>query len=193
MQSFSLGLVTPRNFTITGASNATPIVITTAANTFVSGDVVTVKSVVGNTAANGTWYAAVLSPTTLQLYSDVNRQHGAIGNGAYLSGGIISAPTELSLAANDPQQGILGSEVCKILFAPAAGVSATGVLYVGIAGLNQLTLANVLRTLNPPSSTGLMDYWELDLDGTNVMNLTTYWVDAANAGSEGVVVSYARR
>ena len=75
----------------------------------------------------------------------------------------------------------------------AAGVSATGVLYVGIAGLNQLTLANVLRTLNPPSSTGLMDYWELDLDGTNVMNLTTYWVDAANAGSEGVVVSYARR
>ena len=67
--------------TITGATNATPIVITTSnAHDYVDGAVVTVAAVGGNTAANGTFVITVLSSTTFRL-------DGSVGNGAYTSGG----------------------------------------------------------------------------------------------------------
>lgn len=53
---------------ITGASNASPIVITTsAAHGYTSGDTVLIKYVEGNLAANGTFSITVLSPTTFSL------------------------------------------------------------------------------------------------------------------------------
>src|ERR1043166_8914288 len=67
---------------ISAATNATPIVITTAAHGIPVGDVsvVTVAGVGGNTGANGTWVAQALTTTTLRL-------RGSVGNGAYTSGG----------------------------------------------------------------------------------------------------------
>ena len=65
---------------ITGATNATPIVITTAAHGMVTPDVVTIAGVGGNTAANGTWIITRLTATTFSL-------RGSVGNGAYTSGG----------------------------------------------------------------------------------------------------------
>lgn len=75
--------------TVTGASNATPIVITTAANTLVDGQVVTVADVGGNTAANGTWVINQLTTTTFELV-------GSIGNSAWTSGGTVQ-PTGVGL------------------------------------------------------------------------------------------------
>jgi hypothetical protein len=55
-------------FSITAATNAGPIVITTATpHGFVSGDLVHVSGVGGNTAANGTWTVGAVTSTTLQL------------------------------------------------------------------------------------------------------------------------------
>lgn len=67
---------------VSGATNATPIVLTTAAHGIPVGevDVVTVAGVGGNTAANGTWVVQALSTTTVRL-------RGSVGNGAYTSGG----------------------------------------------------------------------------------------------------------
>lgn len=66
---------------ISGATNASPIVITTATpHAFATGYVVTIASVGGNTAANGTFVITVLSSTTLSLT-------GSTGNSAYTSGG----------------------------------------------------------------------------------------------------------
>lgn len=66
---------------ITGATNATPIVITTdGAHGMVTGSVVTVAGVGGTTAANGTFRILVLSGTTFSLV-------GSVGNGVYTSGG----------------------------------------------------------------------------------------------------------
>lgn len=68
---------------ITGATNATPIVITTsAAHNLVNGDVVTIQNATGNTAANGTWTISGASGTTFTLV-------GSAGNGAYGANGII--------------------------------------------------------------------------------------------------------
>jgi hypothetical protein len=77
--------------TVTGATNATPIVVTTGTHGLSDGDVVTISSVVGNTAANGTFYVKVtgFSTTTFALYSDNTLTTGVAGNGAYTSGGTV--------------------------------------------------------------------------------------------------------
>lgn len=68
---------------ITGATNATPIVLTVGSTTgFNSGEIHTVSGVGGNTNANGIWAITVLSGTTIQL-------NGSAGNAVYTSGGII--------------------------------------------------------------------------------------------------------
>lgn len=70
--------------TITGATNAEPIVLATATDHgLATGDLVVVTEVVGNTAANGRWYVEVLSSTTLRLLTSE-------GNGDYVSGGVIT-------------------------------------------------------------------------------------------------------
>ena len=75
--------------TITNASNASPIVITTSANHgYSTGDTVNVTGVGGNTAANGS------SPTGFWTITVVDNTHfsldGSAGNGAYTSGGTAS-------------------------------------------------------------------------------------------------------
>lgn len=69
------------NGTITAASNATPIIITTLnVHGLSSGDQVTISDVTGNTATNGTF---IITVTGLQTFS----LNGSSGNGAYINGG----------------------------------------------------------------------------------------------------------
>ena len=82
---------------VTGASNASPIVITTSATTAAlqNGDAVTIAGVAGNTAANGTWAVAGLTATTFQLV-------GSAGNGAFSgSNGTWTGPAK-SQFGDDP-------------------------------------------------------------------------------------------
>lgn len=65
---------------ITGATNATPIVITQTSHGYTTNDLITVASVGGNTAANGNWQITVNSANTYTLI-------GSAGNSAYTSGG----------------------------------------------------------------------------------------------------------
>lgn len=62
---------------ITGATNATPIVITLAANHGKkNGDRIAIAGITGNTAANGEWELASVTATTAVL-------KGSVGNGTY--------------------------------------------------------------------------------------------------------------
>lgn len=70
--------------TISGATNANPIVVTAAAHGLTTGQIVTISGVVGNTAANGTWIVTVTGANTFSI--------PATGNGSYTSGGVISPP-----------------------------------------------------------------------------------------------------
>lgn len=75
------GSLTPLDTgTVTGASNTTPIVITSVAHGLVTGNVVKIKNVGGNTAANGTFSITRIDADTFSLDSSV-------GNSAYTSGG----------------------------------------------------------------------------------------------------------
>lgn len=67
--------------TITGATNASPIEITTnAAHGLANGDIIVIEDVLGNTDANGTWVVTVTGATTATL-------DDSSGNAAYTSGG----------------------------------------------------------------------------------------------------------
>ena len=66
--------------TVTGATNASPIVITSANHGLTTGMRVTVASVGGNTAANSDWTITRVDSNTFSLDSST-------GNGAYTSGG----------------------------------------------------------------------------------------------------------
>jgi len=84
--------------TITGATNASPIVITTsAAHLFSTYDIVYITGVTGNTAANGVFAITVLSATTFSLT-------GSTGNGAYVSGG-TAVDMSLTPACQVPTNG----------------------------------------------------------------------------------------
>lgn len=68
---------------ITGATDATPVVITTAAaHGLASGDRVVVTRVGGNGGANGAWQVTVLSSTTFSL-------NDSVGSGTYTGGGRV--------------------------------------------------------------------------------------------------------
>lgn len=66
--------------TITGATNASPIVVTCASHGLTTGMKVTISGVLGNTAANGTFVITRIDANTFSL-------DGSTGNGAYTSGG----------------------------------------------------------------------------------------------------------
>lgn len=68
---------------ITGATNASPIVITySGSDNFANGDIVMISGVGGNTAANGRWTVA-----NVNTGSNTFELSGSTGNGAYTSGG----------------------------------------------------------------------------------------------------------
>lgn len=67
---------------VTGATNATPIVVTSTAHGYVAGDVVIIKGVTGNTNANGKF---VIANTTANTFELTNFDTGAniAGNAAF--------------------------------------------------------------------------------------------------------------
>ena len=67
--------------TITGATNASPIVVTSAAHGLVTGSQVTITGVTGNTAANGIWTVTVVDANRFSL-------NASTGSGSYSGGGM---------------------------------------------------------------------------------------------------------
>jgi hypothetical protein len=74
--------------TITNASNATPIVITSAAHGFANGQIVAIIGVAGNGAANGMFKIANVTTNTFEL-TNVSTGAAIAGSGAYTSGGWV--------------------------------------------------------------------------------------------------------
>ena len=91
---------------ITGATNATPIVVTSTAHGFENGDKVTISGVLGNTAANGTFLVAGRTANTFQLTTLAGAN--VAGNGAYTSGGRLTSGTHTA-------EGVLNSNRAYLL------------------------------------------------------------------------------
>jgi hypothetical protein len=97
----TLAAVATGDRTLTNATNATPIVCTTAgSHRLHNGQQITISGVTGNTAANGTFYIKKNTATTFSLYSDANLTTAVAGNGAYAAGGTISLPASIMRAGD---------------------------------------------------------------------------------------------
>jgi hypothetical protein len=65
---------------VSGATNASPIVVTSTGHSLNTGDAISISGVAGNTAANGTFTVTKVDANTFSL-------NGSTGNAAYTSGG----------------------------------------------------------------------------------------------------------
>ena len=83
---------------ITAASNTSPITVTTASTTgLMSGDLVTLSGITGNTAANGNWTVTNVMGTSFQLVPIGGGT--STGNGAYTGGGTWFAGITITTAS----------------------------------------------------------------------------------------------
>lgn len=71
---------------VSGATNATPIVVTATGHGFTNGDLVLIGGVGGNLAANGVWKIANQATNTFELTDPITGTN-VTGSGAYTSGG----------------------------------------------------------------------------------------------------------
>ena len=141
--------------TITAASNAPTIAITTAApHGFQTGMHVSISGVLGNTAANGKFTITVTSPTSFTL-------DGSSGNGAWISGGIatgiLSANTIIpASSAQTPEQNAITASL---------GLSAGDILailaFTGADNVLSLDTLNVLLRYQRLSSSLSLDVSDL--------------------------------
>lgn len=96
-----------RSLTVSGATNASPIVITTSASHgLAAGQYVTIASVGGNTAANGTWKVGAVTSTTFQILNPDGSN--TTGNASYTSGGTVAQLLVFHLARGTSGPGLTG-------------------------------------------------------------------------------------
>jgi hypothetical protein len=111
---------------ITGATNATPIVITATSHGFSNGDTVFIDGVGGNLAANGLWTIASVATNTFNL-TDPVLSTNVVGSAAYTSGGYAVCMGSVSTAGDnfdDFDACLVGSKV-NLTTPTAAGGIAT--------------------------------------------------------------------
>jgi hypothetical protein len=96
VSGFVIGPAHPSTKPVQAATNPAapqPIVVTSPAHGFITGDIVAISGVQGNTAANRSWEIQVLTPDTFSLV-------GSRGNGAHVPGtGTIDGPAHRPPAA----------------------------------------------------------------------------------------------
>lgn len=152
---------------ITGATNATPIVITTNGNHNVTtGMSVTIDSVLGNTAANGTWTATYISATTFSLDTSV-------GSGAYTSGGRLRG-NDLTLVSSGVMYGNQG----PVYYAPCA--------IIGVPVTDSITIASLGDSIIFGSDDNQAN---ATLNGAIARTATALNVPYQNLGSGGTAVN----
>ena len=157
--------------TISGATNATPIVITTSSQSWSTGDIVVVGGVQGNLAANGTWQLGTVTSTTAQLLTKLDGVNST-GSGAYTSGGwAINLSKAAALA--DVSANLNGAEVSL------SGVTDT----LGVVNASNFTFANLSATKTwgvfiRDSTTDTLLAW---IDGTTQVYVVTQAAAAATS------------
>jgi len=134
VQGFAMGPAHPSTRPVQGASNPPapqPIVITSAAHGFITGDIVAISGVQGNTNANRSWAIRVLGPDTFQLVgSRGNAAHvpntGTIDGPVHRPAGAITAAVNAGggVTATVAGHGFLNGDRVSVLGLP--GIAAPG-------------------------------------------------------------------
>lgn len=180
---------------ITGATNATPIVVTATAHGYVNGDIVYIDGVAGNPAANGIWLIAGVATNTFNLTNPVSAAN-AVGSGAYTSGGfaINLGPTIQNLS--DISGGVIGTAVQLTSPTITQGVAnAAGVTFASVSGNAVKGLFLYKDTGTAGTSTLIllqMGKFVVTADATAATSATSVVVEALPAGiPNGTVLTFS--
>lgn len=166
---------------ITGATNATPIVLTVTGHGFANGDIVAVQGVGGNTAANNIWTIANQATNTFELV-------GSTGNATYTSGGVAVCLGASGAADNldDINAGAVGTDQTLASKTVTAGVAdAADATFTSVTG-NSVEALILYKDTGTPSTSRLIAF----LDGkhkvtcavTAAASATAITVDPLTAG-----------
>ena len=90
------GSVLEAGFAITAATNGAPATVTAPGNTFVNGDWVYIKDMVGATRFNNRFYSVVIAGAVVTLYDVNGAPVNSLTYGAWTSGGTISRVYKIS-------------------------------------------------------------------------------------------------
>ncbi len=138
--------------TVTGASNATPIVLT-CTNTYLAGDEIVVASVAGNTAANGRWIVGSgVTGTTIPLVKFDGSN--STGNGTYTSGG-TSTRWQWSRTNGTVYRGAARYVRMRILTTGAMIVSSLGTIRANLVARGEQAPAPVTTNASGPTTISL--------------------------------------
>jgi hypothetical protein len=121
---------------ITGATNATPVVITATAHGFTNGDLVLTGSVGGNLSANGIFKIANVAANTFELTDPITGSNVA-GSAAYTSGGyaVNLGPSASGDNWDDFDACLVGAAVALASPTVTAGVAdAADITFTGVTG-----------------------------------------------------------
>jgi hypothetical protein len=121
---------------ITGATNATPIVVTATSHGFTNGDIVLVGGVGGNLAANGVWAITGVAANTFNLTDPITGTN-VIGSAAYTSGGyaVCLGPSASGDNLDDFDAAIVGSAVTLTSPTVTSGVAdAADITFTSVTG-----------------------------------------------------------
>ncbi len=180
---------------ITGATNATPIVLTVTGNGFVNGDIVYVDGVGGNLSANGIWQVASAATNTITLVTPVAAVN-SVGSGAYTSGGFVInlGPTIANLS--DISGGVIGTAVTLTSPTMVGGVAnAAGVTFTSVTG-NPVKGLFIYKDTGTASTSTLillqMGKFIVTCDATAATSATSVIVEALTAGiASGTVLTFS--
>lgn len=121
---------------ITGATNATPIVITATAHGFSNGDLVLIGKVGGNLAANGIFAVAGQTANTFNLTDPITGGN-VVGSAAYTSGGyaVCLGPSTSGDNLDDFSGAVVGTAQTLTTPTDVSGVmDADDVTYSAVSG-----------------------------------------------------------
>lgn len=154
---------------ITGATNATPIVITATSHGFTNGDTVFIDGVGGNLGANGLWKIANVAANTFEL----QRPDGtnAAGSGAYTSGGyaVCLGPSASSDNWDDFDGALVGTAQTLASKTATAGVAdAADPTYSSVTG-NSVEAVALYKDTGTPSTSRMIAL----LTGKHIVTVNT--------------------
>lgn len=154
---------------ITGATNATPIVVTATAHGFTNGDTVYVDGVGGNLSANGLWKIANVATNTFEL----QRPDGTnvVGSAAYTSGGyaVNLGPSASGDNWDDFDACLVGTAQTLAGATVTVGVAdATDVTYTAVTGAT-VEGVGIYRDTGTPSTSRMVAL----VTGKNIVTVNT--------------------
>ncbi|HZZ81842.1 MAG TPA: pilus assembly protein TadG-related protein [Gemmataceae bacterium] len=138
---------------VTGATNATPIVITSAGHGLANGNIINIAGVGGNTAANGTFKVASVTTNTFALQTTGGTN--VAGNGTYTANTGSWVPAITAATNASPIVITTGAPhgLPTSLPTNASGSTATPTITVNISGVTGNTAANGKWTVTVNSTT----------------------------------------